>query len=74
MKVFKNYADGKLDIRDLLDLVSIEVSNMETSDGALRQTIEIINRGFFKVREISIQYSIDPSLSIILFRSSISHP
>ena len=46
MKVFKNYADGKLDIRDLLDLVSIEVSNMETSDGAL----EIINLGFFKVR------------------------
>ena len=60
MKVFKNYADGKLDIRDLLDLVSIEVSNMETSDGAFRQTIEIINRGFFKVLEIIIQYSTDP--------------
>jgi len=53
VKVFKNYADGKLDIRDLLDLVSIEVSNMETSDGALRQTIEIINRGFFKKFYIS---------------------
>ena len=60
MEVFKNYADGELDIRDLLDLVSIEVSNMEASDGALRQTIEIINRGFFKVLEIIIQYSTDP--------------
>ena len=50
MKVFNNYANGTVDIRDLLDLVSIEVSNMETSDGAFRQTIEIISRGFFKVR------------------------
>ena len=49
VKVFKNHADGKVDIRDLLDLVAMEVSNMETSDGALRQTIEIICRGFFKV-------------------------
>ena len=49
VKVFKNHADGEVDIRDLLDLVSMEVISMETSDGALRQTIEIINRGFLKV-------------------------
>ena len=54
VKIFKEYAEARLDIRDMLDLVSIEVSNMETSNGSTKQTIEIINRGFYKVRWFSV--------------------
>lgn len=56
VKIFKEYAEARLDIRDMLDLVSIEVSNMETSNGSTKQTIEIINRGFYKVRWFSVIY------------------